>query len=243
MIRHTLLKGLVGSKAYGLGTPTSDDDYLSVYAVPTEQTWTLDGFKETVVEKDPDHTGHEAIKFALLALKCNPTAMELLWLPRENYVIYSELGQHLIDIRHAFLCREAVHEAYLGYAKQQLLRMDRQQRRDEADEEAVERRIAKNARHMARLLLQLADLEVRGTLRLNLGPNADFVRELGEQAVANNRKQLWELLENTENLCKRDANRSMLPLEQDKAMVDYWLTEVRLSHQSAKLLPLAAQGW
>lgn len=243
MIRHTLLKGLVGSKAYGLATPASDDDYLSVYAVPTEQTWTLDGFKETVVEKGPDHTGHEVIKFAKLALSCNPTAMELMWLPQENYVIYSELGQHLIDIRHAFLCREKIHASYLGYAKSQLLRMDRQRRKDEDDEETVDRRIAKNARHMARLLLQLADLEARGTLRINLGPNVDYVRELGQLAVEGNRQLLWELLENTEELCKRDAKHSMLPLEQNQTLVDYWLTEVRLSHLTAQLRPPRVTGF
>lgn len=243
MIRHTLLKGLVGSKAYGLGTPTSDDDYLSVYAVPTEKTWVLDGFKETVVEKEPDHTAHEAIKFAKLAMSCNPTVLELMWLPRENYVIWTALGQNLIDIRQSFLCREKVHASYLGYAKSQLLRMDRQQRKDESDDEAIDRRIAKNARHMARLLLQLADLEVRGTLQINLGPNADFVRHLGQQAVAGDRTGLWDLLENTENVCRRDAKHSMLPAEQNQTPVDYWITEVRLSHLTAQLRPPRVTGF
>lgn len=231
----TLLKGRVGSHAYGLATEGSDEDWLAVHAVPTEALFTLDKVNETTVTKDPDSTSHEARKYCALAMECNPTALELLWL--DDYDTVTAMGSALIDIRTAFLSRDRVRDAYLGYAKSQLHRMDRKPQPDERTEAEALARVAKNARHMARLLLQAQELELAldcFTVRLK---DPDWVRGVGERAAAGDRKDLWSLLEQTEALFARPAHLSTLPPNRDRNVVNGWLTNVRLANLTAERVP------
>src|SRR5687767_11333145 len=126
---HPILAGVVGSQAYGLATPTSDTDILGIYVTPTLHHFRLNPPAETVdgkvsVDGVPagDATWHEVAKFARLALKCNPTVLELLWLP--EYTVEEAEGQDLLDIRSAFLSAKYVRDAYLGYATQQFRRLE-----------------------------------------------------------------------------------------------------------------------
>ncbi|WP_187171929.1 DNA polymerase beta superfamily protein, partial [Enterococcus faecium] len=60
---HLLLEGIVGSTAYGLAGPDSDEDRLGIYAAPTEEFHGLNppvGKRESVVTKAPDASYHEA---------------------------------------------------------------------------------------------------------------------------------------------------------------------------------------
>src|SRR5262249_53904583 len=83
-VNHVLLRGIVGSTAYGLAGPHSDVDRLAVYAAPTRAFHGLrlpiDRQASIVVHEPDDLTLHEARKFCLLALSANPTVTELLWL-------------------------------------------------------------------------------------------------------------------------------------------------------------------
>jgi predicted nucleotidyltransferase len=149
---NVLLSGIVGSVAYGLDTEDSDVDRLGVFAARTERLLGLHPVQQSVVSSKPDATYHEAGKFAALALKVNPTITELLWLPDELYEVRTKLGDGLRSMRHCFLSRKAVRNAYLGYATQQFRRLEN--RGDGSFSADTRKRTAKHARHLLRLLAQ-----------------------------------------------------------------------------------------
>lgn len=218
-----LLEGIVGSTAYGLATPQSDIDRLGVYACPTEMLFTLREPKWTIVDTKPDSTLHEARKFCQLALQCNPTVLELLWL--DSYDICTPLGQQLINVRDSFLSARRVRDAYFGYATQQFTRM---QRRDASDLDS-RTKVAKHARHLYRLLSQGLELYIDGTLTVRL-ENPDLTVEFGEEVAAGNydlAKHLLDAANEAMNVCG-----STLPEKPATHIVEMWLLAVRLGHLS-----------
>jgi hypothetical protein len=165
---------------------------------------------------------HEAEKFCRLAKGCNPSVLELLWLGA--YEQQTSLGYSLIVIRNHFLSARRVKDAYMGYATQQLRRMD-----VPADGSPVERpaKMAKHARHVARLLYQGYQLYRTSTLPVKL-PNAALIREIGEAAAEGDNGPLRRYF--TSHEAKFNANPSTLPDEPDLPIIDSWLHEVRMSY-------------
>lgn len=178
---NILIEGVVGSQAYGLATPESDIDYMGVYLEPRDTFLGL----YPVLEKDltihstsddKDTTFHEVGKFMRLALKSNPSILELLWLPDEQYTEISEIGHAIIDSRHWFASAELVKNAYLGYATQQFKLLER--RGDFGSD--MKKRTEKHARHLYRLLVQGFGLYRTGRLEVGLLANEVIqVREFG----------------------------------------------------------------
>ena len=79
----TLLKVLVGSHAHGLAESNSDKDYRAVYILPTSNILSL-GYRYKAndwIEGDEDNTAYELGHFLHLALKCNPTILEVFKAP------------------------------------------------------------------------------------------------------------------------------------------------------------------
>lgn len=181
-----LIKGIVGSQAYGLATPDSDIDYMGVYKETTDyfSGLRLIQDKELTIHTTSDShdlTAHEVSKFMRLALKSNPSILELLWLPEHCYVEVSDAGHMLIDSRHWFASAELVKNAYLGYATQQFKLFER----DGNFGSDMKKRTEKHARHLYRLLLQGLELYLSGQLVVELDSrHATMVREFGTR-VAN----------------------------------------------------------
>lgn len=176
-----LLRGVVGSTAYGLATPESDVDYMGVFLEPRESFLGLSPFddKNATVHKtgeEEDVTYHELGKFMRLALKSNPAILEMLWLP--EYEVMSDWGAFLIDCRHWFASAELVKNAYLGYATQQFKLLER--RGDFGSD--MKKRTEKHARHLYRLLIQGYDLYRTGELNVVLDRPWE-VRTFGEYVV------------------------------------------------------------
>lgn len=210
----TLLKGLVGSTAYGLDHADSDKDYIGMFAVPTVHLLGLDASNlDTAIEfKNPDTKFYEAGHYVRLALKSNPSILELLWL--ENYSTRTSFGDKLIKIRDAFPSRKLVKAAYLGYATQQhekLMKDDREEKR------------AKNARHFVRLLRQGAELYSTGQLVVRL-PDPDEVRNLG-LAIAQGNLDVARL--EMTKAEKKFNSKSALPESANTKLVNEWLLGVR----------------
>lgn len=225
---HVLLSGVVGSAAYGLAHAGSDLDRLGVFAVPTEELHGLHRPAESQVTTGPDRTWHEAAKWCRLALSCNPTASELVWLPGELYEVRTELGEELIGLRHAMVSAPAARSSYLGYAKQQFRKL---QTRDRTDVRARTQG-AKHARHLVRLLEQGVTLHETGELQVRL-TDPERVRELGERLA--DRPELAEpLLAAAE---QRFDHPGALPDTPNEPAVEDWLRRVRLAHLAAE--PLA----
>ncbi len=122
---RVLLQGIGGSVAHGLAGPGSDVDRYGVYVAPTLDLvvpWSAE-VRESVQTSDPDVTLHEAGKFALLLAGCNPTAMEMLWLPSELYEVMTEDGHQLVDLRSDVLCAQAIRQKYAGMVREQVRRL------------------------------------------------------------------------------------------------------------------------
>lgn len=173
-----LMTGVVGSKAYGLDTPTSDTDTMSVFLAPTRSFLGINpAGRSSDVHHDPtgdDSTSHELGKFLALVAKSNPTASELLWLDEDLYLVRSPVADQLIEMRHLFLSAKGVKNAYCGYAASQVHRVQR--------EFATPGRQEKAARHTWRLLDQGLQLWRTGTMTLKVDRDACF--EFGRRVAA-----------------------------------------------------------
>lgn len=214
-----LLQGVVGSTAYGLATPDSDVDVLGVFAHATQHLLDLEPPPTTYVGHEPDITFHEAHKFAKLALKCNPTVTEIMWLPEDLYQSRHMLGDQLIGIREAFLSKTYVRNAYLGYATQQFKRLSERGRFDVVPQARIE----KHARHLARLAEQGYELYSTGHLEVRLA-DAEWFHDFGRKTAEDHHyAKGW--LAGMEG--KFNAARSPLPEQPNVEVVQQWLRRVR----------------
>lgn len=221
---NVILRGIVGSHAYGLDTPESGIDTAGIFAVDTKELFGLKSVVETHVTKAPDSAMHEARKFCALALQCNPSILELLWLGR--YETNTPLGWQLIVLRNYFLSSHRVKSAYLGYAQQQMGRM-KGAASEPADAEPRRSKIAKHARHVARLLYQGYQLYRTGTLPVRL-PYPHLIRSIGDWAAQGDYQPLFRYVASHE--AKFSANPSVLPEAPDPAPIERWLYKVRMAH-------------
>lgn len=109
-----------GSRSHNTELPTSDTDYLAVYAAPPSALLSIDGPTETLETHEPDLQAHEVRKFCGLLLKGNPGILEMLWTEKMTYET-----SEWIDLkreRSRFLSAEAIRQ-YLGYAQGQLRKL------------------------------------------------------------------------------------------------------------------------
>jgi uncharacterized protein len=212
-----LLSGIVGSTAYGLAGPGSDVDRLGMFALPTLSLLGLHTPRESQVSTDPDVTLHEAAKLARLALGGNPTASELLWLPDDLYEVRTPLGDEAVALRTAFLSAPRVHDAYLGYATQQFRKL---LSRDPATTTA---KIAKNARHLMRLIEQGYELYTTGHVTIRLTDPQRF-HAFGEQVSADAEAARPFMAAAEERFA---TARSVLPDQPDTKAVEDWVLRVR----------------
>jgi uncharacterized protein len=217
---EVLLSGVVGSTAYGLAGPDSDVDRLGVFAYPTLDLLGLAARRDTIDSHDPDVAMHEAAKYVRLALACNPTVLELMFLPQ--YETVNPLGVELINIRSWFLSAKRVRNAYLGYATQQFRRLE--QRGGSFDSDIPERRVAKHARHLKRLCHQGFQLYTTGELPIKLENPQDY-HAFGEAVAAGDIGLARQMIAEYEALF--DVAPSMLPGEPDTAAAEAWLLRVR----------------
>lgn len=212
---NVLLAGTVGSTAYGLDHEGSDIDTLGMFAAPTRAFHGLQPPQQTHVTTDPDSTYHEAAKGVRLMLASNPTASELLWL--ERYTELTELGEELIALRHCFLTRGGVRNAYLGYAYDQFEKLGPLK----ISTVNVPRR-KKHARHLVRLLVQGTELHRTGNLNIRL-ENPEKVRAMGE-AVFRDPAGGRQLLDRAKKIFDEP---SALAEHTDPDPVEAWLHRVR----------------
>lgn len=223
-IPDILLSGIVGSHAYGLNTEDSDVDRLGLFAHPTEKILGIHLSQQSIVRTAPDVTFHEAGKFIALALKCNPTITELLWLPEDLYETRTPLGNALIGIRQSLLSAPLVRNAYLGYATQQFRRLEnRSEQGDHSFSADTRKRTAKHARHLLRLLVQGTDLYLDGELSVRVR-DAGMYHRFGEKVAAGD----IELAKNEISSAERWMNDgSVLPEKPDYEKAQEWLLKVR----------------
>jgi predicted nucleotidyltransferase len=190
---NILLSGVVGSTAFGLARPGSDTDRLGIFIRPTPEFFRIGSqHQDSLVTTAPDVTLHEVGKYVNLALKCNPTIMDLMYL--EEYEQQSWEGEWLVDIREDFLSEGYVRSAYGGYAMGQIKRI-----KQELANEARQRRVAKHARHCFRLLRQGQQLLEYGTLTVRV-PDPDFYWAFDEMSGDQIEAAFWKAFDVFNNL-------------------------------------------
>jgi predicted nucleotidyltransferase len=214
---HVLLQGVVGSRAYGLHTDASEEDYLGVFLAPTIEVLGMRAHTittQTLTSTHPDSTVHELGKFVSLALRCNPTILELLFLP--EYSVRTPSGLALVDARSAFLSEPAVRAAYGGFATAQARKISFKE---------ASSRTKKYARHCARLLLQGSELLTAGRITMDVSAHREQLFALGELAVMNplKFKQHFEGA-----LATFEQLPSSLPEEPDHARIEELVRSIRL---------------
>jgi len=215
---RTILLGIVGSTAYGLRHEGSDVDTLGVGVASSTAVWGLNGqelVKESRVTTAPDSTLHEVGKFCRLALKSNPSVLELLWL--EDWLFCDPLGSRLVELRRAFLSERGVRNAYGGYARQQLNRLET---RYAARHDHPTDRADKHARHILRLMDQGTELLETGSLRVRvLDPERYFALDGASL------RELQGIFHEADERFQRA--RSVLPDEPNLARVESTLLGIR----------------
>jgi len=224
----TLLRGVVGSHAYGLAGPHSDVDTLEVAAAPTTDFHGLHvptGKTASQVSTTPDITVHEAGKYLGLCLKANPTVTELLWLPDDCYVERHPLGDELVAIRHTLLGARYVRDAYLGYASAQFRRLRNRGTTFSSDTQA---RTAKHARHLLRLIDGGVQLYLTGHLDVRLADPERYVH-FGH-TVATDPAAGVRLAQEALDTASYALDRATSPLpdQPDSTTAERWLKRVRL---------------
>lgn len=129
----TILRCTVGSTIHGTNVAAQDDrDEMAIVVEPIEYRLGLkqwDTYSERTAPEgqrsgpgDLDLVTHTLNKFARLAASGNPTILIPLYTPAAGLVTTTTLGNQLRDKRQMFLSR-LVGKAFLGYMKQQRMRM------------------------------------------------------------------------------------------------------------------------
>lgn len=122
LLPYVIYRCQVGSRAFGLVTEESDDDWRGIYLPPARLHWSLFKLPDQLERADDtkDEVYWELEKFLKLALKANPNVLETLWTPR---VIYAdEVAERLRAMRQAFLSKH-LYKTYSGYVLSQFRRM------------------------------------------------------------------------------------------------------------------------
>ncbi len=223
-----ILKGIVGSHAYGLATSISDIDTKGIYVAPTLKILGIKKPKETIDQNDPDITYHEVEKFIRLALKCNPSVLELLYL--EDYTELTHEGYLLINSKKHFLSN-TVSNSYGGYAISQARKLNIRAYKDNelhVPLKEVTRGFSaktsnkpfKHARHCMRLLDQGTQLLETGTL--------DIKVKNKEELFALENLTIQELVDLFEQKFKEFNNiKSILPDKPNYEKINEILLQIR----------------
>ena len=120
-----VLDAQVGSHAWGLAGPDSDDDRRGVFAAPLPWTLGLVAAPEDLVREDGSATYWAIGKAIRQALRADPNTLEMLFV--SSIDVKDEIGQWLLDAREAFVSRE-IHGSFGRYALGQLRRLEQSQR-------------------------------------------------------------------------------------------------------------------
>lgn len=166
-----ILKVLVGSRAHGLHTETSDYDYRGVFVQPTSAIVSLNGATQTTswIEADReelagnkiDDTAWEIGHFLRLATHCNPTILEVFAAPVEEA---DEDGLALRDLFPYVWNPKSVRDAFIGYGLNQ-----RKKFLEDKDNRAHKYAVA-----YFRTLLQAERLLVHGVLPVNFKTHPEY---------------------------------------------------------------------
>ncbi|MBC9715284.1 nucleotidyltransferase domain-containing protein [Streptomyces sp. TRM66268-LWL] len=216
---HTVYSCVMGSRAFGLATETSDTDRRGVFLAPTPLFWRFAKPPTHIEGPEPEQFSWELERFCELALRANPNILECLHSPLVERI--NDTGRELIALRGAFLSLRA-HDTFARYALGQRKKLDADVRTHGAPR-------WKHAMHLLRLLMSCRDLLRTGELVIDVGPARDDLLAVKRGEVS------WAEVERRMNTLADEAAaaaaKSPLPADPDTAAVEDFLFRVR--HRSA----------
>ncbi|WP_329115116.1 nucleotidyltransferase domain-containing protein [Streptomyces sp. NBC_01465] len=212
---HTIYSCVMGSRAFGLATDTSDTDRRGVFLAPTPLFWHFDKPPTHVEGPAEEQFSWELERFCELALRANPNILECLHSPIVERI--DATGRELLALRDAFLSRE-VHKTFSRYALGQRKKL-------EADVRIHGAPRWKHAMHLLRLLASARDLLRTGELVIDVGEDREplLAVKRGEVPWPEIEKRMTRLAEE----CDQAATTTPLPAEPDRARVEAFLFRVR----------------
>ncbi|WKV74819.1 nucleotidyltransferase domain-containing protein [Streptomyces sp. PCS3-D2] len=212
---HTIYRCVMGSRAFGLATETSDTDRRGVYLAPTPLFWRFEKPPTHVEGPREEEFSWELERFCELGLRANPNILECLHSPLVEHV--DPVGRELLDLRGAFLSRR-VHTSFSRYAASQHGKLLADVRLHGAPR-------WKHAMHLLRLLLSCRDLLRTGLLSIDAGPYRDRLLAVRRGELSWDEADTWmtRLQEETEDALAG----SPLPEAPDRARVEDFLARAR----------------
>ncbi|MDJ0464620.1 nucleotidyltransferase domain-containing protein [Streptomyces sp. H27-C3] len=212
---HTVYSCVMGSRAFGLATETSDTDRRGVFLAPTPLFWRFDKPPTHVDGPADEQFSWELERFCELALRANPNILECLHSPLVEHV--DATGEELLSLRAAFLSRQA-HRTFVRYAAGQRKKLDADVRQYGAPR-------WKHAMHLLRLLGSCRDLLRTGELTLDAGDDRERLLAVKRGEVAWPDVERWMERAGTE--ADRAEPNSPLPREPGRARVEDFLIRTR----------------
>jgi uncharacterized protein len=212
---RVILSTVIGSRAYGLATETSDVDRRGAYLAPPDLDWSLHGAPEQLQDEERQACYWELKKLLTLALKANPNALECLYSPLVERV--TPLGQELRAMRSAFLSK-VIYSTYNGYALSQFKKMN-------ADRRLHSVVNWKHAMHLLRALQAGISALREGHLPLDVGAQREYLLAIRRGEVAWNEVEQWRLSLHRE--FDRAVQETRLPAHPDYQSVERFLIAAR----------------
>ncbi|MGW0997544.1 nucleotidyltransferase domain-containing protein [Streptomyces sp. NPDC002523] len=212
---HTIYACVMGSRAFGLATDTSDTDRRGVFLAPTPLFWRFEKPPTHVEGPGEEHFSWELERFCELALRSNPNILECLHSPLVEHA--DDTGRELLSLRGAFLSRQT-YTTFTRYALGQRRKLD-------ADVRTTGAPRWKHAMHLLRLLTCARDLLRTGELRIDVGDQREplLAVKRGEVPWAEVEALMARLAAETEQALPG----SPLPPEPDHARVADFLFRTR----------------
>ena len=214
---HVIYRVMVGSRAFGLSTESSDEDRRGVYLPPADWQWSLTKPPEQVESFAPgvEEVDWEIEKFLRLALQANRNILETLWSPVVLFM--DETGTELRAMRSCFLSRH-LYRTYSGYVLSQFRLMKKGY---DADGHFK----PKHAMHLIRLLHSGIHALTEGEIRVDVAEHRAELLAIrrGEVPFDEVQKRALEL----DRLFQEAFARTTLPEKPDTERANRFLIQAR----------------
>lgn len=214
---HVVYRCVIGSRAYGLATETSDTDRRGFFLPPADAFFSLDGVPEQVERDETQECYWEVKKFLRLGLGANPQVLECLNTKVVEHA--TPLVRELLDMRDAFLSRE-VAQTCSAYANSQFKKIAQ----DIRNHQAIK---WKHAMHLVRILMVGLGAVRDGKVTLEVGEHREKLLAIKRGEVAWEEVDRWR--QELQEAYEPALARSPLPVKPDTERVNAWLVKARRS--------------
>jgi len=241
---HVILKGTVGSKAYGLNLDDNTDrDEMGVVLETVEAALGFSEFEQEIFRTaalregkhdaksaagDLDLTLYSLKKFLRLAMQGNPSVLQLLYIKDASEI--TDVGRQLQELAPSIISRQAGNR-FLGYMESQRQRLLGERGQKKVNRPELEEKYGfdtKYAMHIIRLGYQGVELLKTGTMTLPL-PEKDRERILSIRTGGMELSDVLQWAGDLERELKDLLDTSWLPEEPDRERVEKWMLETYLN--------------